>query len=191
MENMTTTGKVLTTLDSFGGYGYGRGDGTHIGNGLIALQNAKINDNVKDNGCAIAKSELGLTATIGQSASFAEMRDQNRFITLDNKIDKQTAAFSSELSTIKQDLCNSRLDIRDMEIRRLDKEAILEGQKSNSLEAQLNAYRFPQPATATNPCPIQTTTCNGGGLDMNAINIAIGNGIAQGIAQIAPLIKQS
>lgn len=152
MDNMTTTGRVLTTLDSFGGgYGYGRGEGTHIGNGLLGIQNLRANDSIKDNGCAIAKSELGIIANSNLNASLGEIREQNRFGQMDNKIDRQTALLSAEITGIRSDITASRLEAKDAIIAQMNRDMILEGQKSVSAQHQLNDFQFPKPGAIYQP----------------------------------------
>lgn len=149
-ENMeyTTTGKVLTTLDSYGnGYGYGRNCGSYIGNGLLATQNffnGQRLENVKD--------------TVQLGFGLSEIRDQSRAMSLDNKIDRQSLAIEARFNSFEQTYNADKKAEYLAEI----------GVLKNALDARTGCV-----PTTCNTC------CTGSGIDVNQIQFAVGQGIAQ------------
>lgn len=126
----------------YGGFGYGYGAapfaGTQVGNGLLALQNSRIADHVKDNSCDIAKAELGIINNAQLLAANGEIKAGQRAAVLDNKIDRQTLLLEGKIDSL-----SNQFYMR--ELAKADRDKVLDGQTINRLEAKVSAFCCPTP----------------------------------------------
>lgn len=118
-------------------------------------------------------------ATVNGNISEANYANLIQFKDLDNKLCGMEARLAAQ-ATENQYMTNQ--NFKDLELRDCQ-QALNEAQRERDLYMTGN---FP----VTTPAHLDKWNGNNSGVDIdqNAINIAIGNGIAQGIAQLAPVL---
>lgn len=136
---LTGSAATLAGLGIAGGYNRG----TEVSNGFLGLQNSAIRGDVKENACAIAKSELGVVSAIQNSLALSEIRSEGRLTAI------QTQVAGLEKSFYERELAKS------------DRDAILAGQTTQRLQTEVNAFCCPKPSAIYNPITCSTFPTQG------------------------------
>jgi hypothetical protein len=155
---LTTTANVVPTIADGGYYGYGRG-GAFFDKANYDLNLQNLRDTL-DNKCKIESGTLAVTGNTNLRMSEAQTEANFRQLATDNKIDAQSDSINARLTQIEQNIFKGQVDT-------LNRQLILEGQKVNRLEHQLNDFCCPKPSARYEVvgCP----PCNNG----NGNNITI------------------
>lgn len=195
-ENMSyapTTGNIPLTapLGGYGGYGLFGGHGE--GNGFLAYQNNQNMQAIGNQGEFTRRdiASHNLNNTIGQNEIKSDIKDQTLLDTIASNRDTasikadiagQTAMFEGRLNGIEnQATLRRELDCQTAKI--------MQGQELQAKNILLDAYQNPKPAITTG-CPVQAGSCGGNDIDVNAIQIAVGNGIAQAMAPLVASLQK-
>ena len=143
------------------GYGYGRSEcDTRVGNNILGTQNFFNGQRIE-----------GVKDAVINTAALGDIRDQSRFIDIDNKIDRQSVALEARLNSFESTY-NS------------DKKAELLAQNS-VLQTQLNMKEGCVPTTCS------TCSSDSSSIDVNSIQIAVGQGIVQAIPTLVAAMSSA